>query len=264
MNIVVYFSVLCDTDEVLKSTWAQLGVENIDLGYASRIINPYDETAIEYALRIKDAAVEKGETVEITLFTLGEDIPSTITENLFAVGVDYIHCIEQPTFDFLNTEFQLRAVEQYLRNNSFDYFFMGQQNSYSCDSSLGVRLAARLGLPYVGYIADLHYDDGKLQVKRYTEKGFHSANVSSAAVFSFENTEHPYLRIATLRERLKTRGKTVVSLPAFSEEAQSRHMVLESFEYHPAVRKCVKIEGASVEEQATALLDLFCEEVADV
>lgn len=263
MNIAVYFSVLCDTDEVLKSTWEALSVGQIDLGYANRIINPYDETAIEYALRIKDAAAAAGEAVDVTLFTLGGELPAAITDNLFAVGIDRIHCIGAREFDLLHTDMQLYQVEQYLRAHPFDCLFMGQQNSYSCNSSLGVSLAARLNLPYVGYISHLQYDGGALQVKCHTAKGFQSASVSTQAVFSFENTEHPYLRIATLRERLKTRGKAPELLPLFPGTPQPQPMP-EAFFYRPPLRKCQRIEGDSIASRAAQLLALFQEGVKDV
>lgn len=263
MNIAVYFSVLCDTEEVLRSTWEKLSVEHIDMGYANRIVNPYDETAIEYALRIKDGAAACGEKVNITLFTIGEDLPRTVSENLFAVGVDSIYCINEKERVLLHTGEQLEQLEAYLNTIAFDFLFMGQQNTYSCDSSIGARLASRLNLPYVGYVSHIEYDQGALRVKCHAKSGFLCADVVKSSVFSFENTEHPYLRIATLRERLKTKSWVVEQQSPVKIEGVCEYERLEMLEYKPSVRKCVKIEGNSLSEQARRLLAIFRESVMD-
>jgi len=263
IKILVCFSIVDNTDDVLRSDWEILSKDNLSIDYTQKIINPYDESAIEYALRIKDTASESGMTVHITAVTIGQSLKDIIFKNLFAVGVDRIVLLKNSSQNMFDPDSTSRILENFINSERFDMVFLGQQNSITCSGQTAARLSVYLDLPYTGYIADMELIGDKLRVKCKTRSGFQSASVIPKGVFSFYNTEHPYLRIATLREKLKVAEKQVEEYEAKTDAEHDEELLLESFSYIPMVRKCKMIEGSSTKEKACILLKSFLNDGGD-
>jgi electron transfer flavoprotein alpha/beta subunit len=257
VKILVCFSIVDNTDDVIRSDWEKFSKDNYNIDYTQKIINPYDESAIEYTLRIKDAAAGSGETIHITAVTIGQSLREIIYKNLFAVGVDRIVLLKSSSQVMFDPESTSRILEDFINSGCFDAVFLGQQNSITCNGQTAARLSVYLGLPYIGYITDMGFMGDKLRVKCKTRSGFQTASVPPKGVFSFYNTEHPYLRMATLREKLKVAKKQIEEYDAKTNAGQDEELFLESLSFEPMIRKCRMITGSSTKEKAYLLLKNF-------
>ena len=78
-----------DYEQVLPEDWDAFLQEDAALDYVRQIVNCFDESALELALRIKDYYSQIGEETELTALTIANDSPSFF-KTLFATGYDRV------------------------------------------------------------------------------------------------------------------------------------------------------------------------------
>jgi hypothetical protein len=93
LKIVVCFKVTPDFEQVLPSDFENFS-SDIDLNYVRRIINCFDEAALELALRIKDGRTAKNLPTECVALTYADALQSTFSRAIFAAGFDEIQLIK--------------------------------------------------------------------------------------------------------------------------------------------------------------------------
>jgi len=116
-----------------------------------RRINPYDEAALEAALRIKDQLPESG----IILLTLGEIIAETELRRCLALGADAIYRIDTDLpLDSRTKSTQLAAVAKKL---GADLILCGKESMDRQNGQVAAFMARHLDAPFVSAIVDLEY-----------------------------------------------------------------------------------------------------------
>jgi electron transfer flavoprotein beta subunit len=60
MRILVSFKVTPDFEALREADWAAAAADGVETRYVRRIINCFDESALELALRVADARAEQG------------------------------------------------------------------------------------------------------------------------------------------------------------------------------------------------------------
>lgn len=88
-RIFVSFKMVNDYEQVLPEDWDAFLQEDAALDYVRQIVNCFDESALELALRIKDYYSQIGEETELTALTIANDSPSFF-KTLFATGYDRV------------------------------------------------------------------------------------------------------------------------------------------------------------------------------
>lgn len=152
MNVVVLMKRVPDTETRIQVRDGQVVTEGI-----SWVISPYDEYAVEEALRMVEKVGGK-----VTLVTLGpEEAKETIRKGLALGANEAIH-LNDPAFlggDAVSTAHVLAAACKKLQ---FDIILAGKQAVDEDNSQVGVRVAELLDLPDVNSAisievsADLH------------------------------------------------------------------------------------------------------------
>jgi electron transfer flavoprotein beta subunit len=126
------------------------------------IINPYDEFAIEEALKIRE--VHGGEVVGVTLDPDGNE---TILRKALAMGVDRgVLVVGGDPFDAAATAEILASV---LRSIPFDLLLFGKQSIDSDAYAVPGMVAHRLGLPRATVVVRLTVGDRRVTVHRQIE-----------------------------------------------------------------------------------------------
>jgi electron transfer flavoprotein alpha/beta subunit len=257
IKILTCFSVVNDTDDVTRTDWEKASDQNFIIDYTNQMINPYDEAAIEYALKYKEAAARCGIMAHITAVSVGQSLEEAIFRNLFAVGIDRIVLLRNNAQIAFDPDSVSKILKDFIKGDNYDSIFLGQQNSITCNGQTGARLSVYLGLPLISYISDIQFTKDKLHVICKTRFGFQSAIVEPGGVFCFYNAQHPYLRVATLREKLKVSEKQIEEYMVETDEKQEDELSLVSLSYQPMVRKCKLITGDSTKEKAHLLLEHY-------
>jgi len=140
---------------------------SLDATQVEWIINPYDEFALEAALRLKEAA-GAGEVVVVCLG------PAEATKELrtcLAIGADRAVLLRDPQAAERDALTTAAALAEVVREIGPDLVLCGKQAIDRDQGQVGQRLAHALGLPCVTEIRKLEIRDGRAHVERPGEDG---------------------------------------------------------------------------------------------
>lgn len=148
------------------------------------VISPFDEQAVEAALRIKDAA--KGG--KITAISLGVGLLRDVVKKPLSMGADELILLEDPAFaegDSWSTAYALAMAIKKI--GKFDLIFCGRQASDWDSGQVGSAIAEILGLPSVTIAKKVEVADGKVKVERVTADGYEVVEVTLPALITVSN-----------------------------------------------------------------------------
>ncbi len=151
MNIVVLIKRVPDTETRIQIKDSQVSTEGI-----SWVISPYDEYAVEEALRL----IEK-HTGKVTLVCLGpEDAKETIRKGL-ALGADQAVHLNDPAFLNGDASTTAEVLAAALKKIEYDLILSGKQAVDEDNAQVGIRVAELLDLPHVNAVIKLELSDDK-------------------------------------------------------------------------------------------------------
>jgi electron transfer flavoprotein beta subunit len=136
-------------------------VDEADLKY---VINPYDEFAIEEAIRTKELWAKSNIASEIVGITLGPVAASKSLRDAFAVGVDRgIHILDNARAAN-DAKSISAALAEVCRSENFHLIFAGKQAVDTDSHAVAVMVAERLKMPHMSIVAKCEWE-GSAQVK---------------------------------------------------------------------------------------------------
>jgi electron transfer flavoprotein beta subunit len=152
--------------------------KSIDEAGVKFVPNPYDEYALEEALKLREAA-GTGETV---VYSLGADAAQETIRSALAMGFDRgVHLQAAGTADGLEVA---RALAAELKGSSYDLILFGKLAVDDCNHQVGVMVAELLGLPCITAVAHLTVGNGALEAEREVEGGTEVAAAPLPAVLT--------------------------------------------------------------------------------
>src|SRR5262245_31318885 len=158
MKIAVCVKQVPDTETRIRVAPDGKGIVDADINW---IVSPYDEFAIEEALRLKEA---KGG--EVVLVSLGPDRVQTALRNGLAMGADSALHLKDPLFEAACTLGTARALAAALKTVGADLVLLGQQGVGGDHSQMPGLVAELLDLPQVTMAVKVDVQDGKAVVER--------------------------------------------------------------------------------------------------
>jgi electron transfer flavoprotein beta subunit len=219
------------------------------------IVNPFDENALEAALRIKDAQGGK-----ITVISLGMDLQRNVVKKPLSMGADELVLLEDEAFidgDSWSTAYALAMAIKKI--GEYDLIFCGRQAADWDAGQVGSGIADILGLPSVTVAKKVDIIDGKGRVERVTADGYEVVEVSLPALITVSN-ELGEPRYPTIKGIMAAKRKEPVTWkpadigvdPSKLGAAGRRTKLLKLFQ---PVREgeCEIIEGETLEEAAANL-----------
>jgi len=256
MHIVVAVKQVLDPDGVNSyALWGRLQVDpggrSFTVGDAiPRIINAYDEQAMEVALRMRDS----GTPCEITVMSVGPESCVEILKRCLALGADRAVLVRQeeaPADGFRVAALLAAAIG---RLDGVDLVLCGRQGSDYDQGVVPGVLAEYLDAALVTIAAGIEADGDHVRVARVTPSGIESVEASLPAVVSLSN-EVGLPRYPTSRGMLEARRKRPDVFEASellsNEGAGAIELVAISV---PDVQgHCEIIDGPSAAEKARAL-----------
>src|SRR5437773_8259689 len=153
LKIVVCLKQVPDTETRVKL--APDG-RHIDLTGASLVVNPYDEFAVEEALKLKEAAGSG----EVIVLTLGPAGAGSAIRNALAMGADRGVLLRADLAEADGRSIAAAMAEK-LKEIGPDLILCGKQAIDSDGAQVGPRLAELLSLPCVTVVTKLEIQDGK-------------------------------------------------------------------------------------------------------
>jgi electron transfer flavoprotein beta subunit len=154
---------------------------SIDEAGVKFILNPYDEFAIEEALRLKEAAGAG----EVVVVSLGGDASQETIRTALAMGADRGVLLKADALppDPLPVA---RALADELKAGGYDLVLFGKFAADDYHYATGAMVAELLGLPSVTAISELAIADGKGTAEREVEGGVEVVEFTLPAVLTAE------------------------------------------------------------------------------
>ncbi len=224
-----------------------------------RLMNAYDEQAIEAALRFRDAGTE----CTIAVVCAGAE-SGDVLKHAAAMGADEIVSIpiEATTVDYHVMGDLLAAYVQ--SSGGADLVLCGRQASDDDQGVVPAILAERLDMPLVSIAREVALTDGGgVRVTRVTPDGDEIVECAGPAIVTISN-ELGTPRYPTMAKRMQARKKqpTVVEVASLGlADTALQPRVTLTKQFVPTVQSsCQMIEGASAAELADALVAKLREE----
>ena len=162
MNLIVCVKQVPDTEAKITIAGDGKSIDDAEINY---ILNPYEEFAIEEALRIKEAA-QQGEVI---LVSVGSERAATALRNGLAMGADRAILVADEALENNDPLATATVLAKVIKELDYKLIFCGQQGIGGDNSQVGAMLAELLDLPQVCVVTKLEIMDGKLKAHRQIE-----------------------------------------------------------------------------------------------
>jgi electron transfer flavoprotein beta subunit len=254
MKIAVCIKQVPDTETRIRIAPDGRGIAENDVNW---IVSPYDEFAIEEALKIKEA---KGG--EVVLVSLGPDRVQSALRSGLAMGADSALHLKDPLFEKTDTLGTAWALATALKPLAPDLILMGQQGVGGDNAQVPGLVAEILDLPQVTMAVKIELQEGKATIEREIEGAHETWDVTLPAVVSAQKglNEPRYASLkgimAAKKKLIETKGASDLSLTAEQRAPKTKVVALEL----PPARSAVKMIEGDADTQVKELLRLLHEE----
>ena len=164
MNIAVCLKQVPDTAARLKLTDDNCRIDTSALNY---VINPYDEYALEEALKLKDADPE----TKVVVFTLGEGVQQQILRKALAMGADEAVNIQSTLTDaYAMANILMKAIEEHFQGLP-DIICAGKEATDTNRGEVAPMIAECLNWPSFTSVVSFEKQADKVVLEREVEGG---------------------------------------------------------------------------------------------
>jgi electron transfer flavoprotein beta subunit len=207
MNIAVCVSHVPDTATKVK---VGLDEKSIDPAGVTFIINPYDEFAVEEALKTKDKFGG-----EVTIISIGGPANRETIIKALAMGADKGILLKNES---VKDSFSIaKALAEELKGNNYDIIFFGKQSVDFDDAITGQLTAELLGYNCISVVVDLKIENNKIIAEREIEGGREVVETELPAVITAQKgLNEP--RYASLKGIMAAKKKIINEKPALQTE----------------------------------------------
>lgn len=205
MKIAVCVSHVPDTATRVKVGSDQ---KSIDPNGVTYILNPYDEFAIEEALKLKE---KNGGSPEVILITVGGEASKETLRKALAMGADSAVLLKDDNpRDSVGIA---KALSEEIKALGCDVVFLGKQSVDYDNSITGQLTAEMLGYNCVSVVVSLSIDGNKVIAEREIEGGREVVETELPVVITAQKgLNEP--RYASLKGIMAAKKKTIDEKPA--------------------------------------------------
>ena len=244
MKILVPIKRVVDYNVKIKVKSDNSGV---DLENVKMSMNPFDEIAVEEAVRLK----EKKICNEITAISIGSAKSEETLRTALAVGADKGILVE--TEENVQPLEVAKILKEIINKNSPDLVLMGKHAIDDDSNQTGQMLSALLGWPQGTFASKLEINEKKINVTREIDGGLETLNMELPAIVTTDlRLNEP--RYASLPNIMKAKQKPIekISPGDLNIEIKQRLKTLKVTE-PPKKESGIKID--SVQELVSKLHD---------
>ncbi len=216
MKVMVFIKRTPDTAAIVKPSADGKDIERDNIPF---IINPYDEFAVEEAVRLKES--RNAETVVVSIG--GEEVKEQLRRAL-AMGIDRAVLIKYPEFWKLNPAQVAYAVYEVASREKPDIIITGKVTIDDYTYSIAPYVATKMGYNIITYATKVEYLENGIRVERETDLGTEIWETTFPVVISAERgLNEP--RLPNMRGIMMAKRKPIeeveVNLPDYSYEIRA-------------------------------------------
>lgn len=230
-------------------------------------INPFDEYAIEEAVRIK----EKSENCIVSVITMGPSQAQETLREAIARGCDTAYHIVDRALagsDTLATSYVLSmAIKKISSINKVHLIICGKQTNDSDTGHIGPQIAAHLDIPNTGYVKKIeHISNDSIRVQRLMEDGYDIIEMPLPAVISvIKEINEP--RLPSIKGKIRAKNAHITTWNAKDLGLDmtkigtdgSPTSVIKCFTPQRHTNTGIRIHGTTPREKAVKLLNILIE-----
>ena len=258
MDIVVLVKQVPDTEALVQIAGDGVSIKKDDIKW---VMNPYDELAVEEALRIKEA---KGGSV--TIVSLGPQKTQETIRTALAMGADKGIHINDPLAEGSDSLATAKILAAAVKTLPFNLIIAGQRAVDEDNYQVGAAVAELLGIPHVSLVSKAEILDGKIRCHRAVEGGTVVVEATLPALFTTQRglNEPRYASLPGIMKAKKKplEAKTLADLgldPA-TVGAAHRKVVVKALRLPPERKAVRMIQAETPQAIAAELVRILHEE----
>lgn len=174
----------------------------VELANVKMAMNPFDEIAVEEAVRLKEA----GKATEVVAVSIGEVSAQDTLRSAMAIGADRAILIQRPADLVLEPLDIARLLQQVVNQEQPDLILLGKQAIDDDCNQTGQMLSALLGYAQATFASQVVVEGARLQVTREIDGGLETLSMGLPAIVTTDlRLNEP--RYATLPNIMKAKKK---------------------------------------------------------
>lgn len=251
MNIFVILKQTFDTEEKISIQNGKINEEGVEY-----IINPYDEYAIEEAIKLRD---ELGG--EVTVVTVGPARVETALRTALAMGADKGILVDDESL--FGDEFTIvKVLAAVIQNHPCDLILAGNMSVDNGAGQIGPRLAVELEIPCVTAVTQLSVEGKSVRVTKDVEGDLEVLETSLPLLITAQQgLNEP--RYPSLPGIMKAKKKPIERLNAAdlgldSRDIQAKTVIVD--QYLPPKKEAGRVLLGNLNDQAKELVQLLRQE----
>jgi electron transfer flavoprotein beta subunit len=256
VEIVVLLKQVPATESLVKIADDGVSIKTDDIKF---VMNPYDEIAVEEALRIREAQGGK-----VTIISVGTDKTIEAIRTALAMGADEGVLINDPAAKGCDALGTARILSAALNDIPYDLIIAGQRAVDDDNYQVGAAVAEFLGISGISMVIKEEIADGKIKCHRSIDGGTAVLEATLPALFTTQRgLNEP--RYASLPGIMKAKKKpldtkTLADIGLDLGKVGESVTVIKAMQFPPVREGGRIIEGETVQDKAVELVRLLHEE----
>lgn len=248
MNILVLLKQTFDTEEKIVLQNGQVSEEGVKF-----VINPYDEYAVEEAIKLKE---ELGG--EVTLLSLGPNRTESSIRTALAMGADKAILVDDSTL--FGDEFtSAKVLAKLVKEQDFDLILAGHVAVDDGSSQVPQRISEILDIPIIGTAVKIEFDGNKVTVHRDVEGDTEILEAELPIIVTAQqglnDPRYPSIPGIMKAKKKPLDRKSANDLGISSENVTAKTEITEI--YLPPNKEAGKILVGEIKNQARELVELL-------
>ncbi len=242
MKILVPIKSVLDYEAKIKPNSDGTAIESEGI---KKIVNPFDEIAVEEAVKIKEAGLAS----EVVVVSIGSD--DSITQLRYAMAMGADRAIHVKSDNIIDSHLASKALVEVYKKEEPKLILMGKQAIDSDSGQTPQLIAARLNLANASYASKIEVNETSATVTREVDGGLETVKVNLPAVISTDlRLNEP--RYAPLPGIMKAKKKPLDTFTFQDLNVPEENKVKTLKVYSPPERSAGRILN-SVDELVEAL-----------
>jgi electron transfer flavoprotein beta subunit len=216
------------------------------------VLNPFDENALEAALKIKDAG-----GADITVISMGQRLSKPILRGSLAAGADQLILLEDESFTDFDSYFTAHVLATAIKKaGGYDLILCGRQAGDTDAGQVALGIAEILGILSIPVARKIEVNSSKLIIERIVSDGYEVVEASMPCLITVGG-EIGELREPSVEALMKASKKpTIVWKPqdlGIDLAQLRRDALLKLLDPPSREAKCEFVAGGTPEEAGVNL-----------
>jgi len=216
------------------------------------VLSPFDENALEAALKIKDA-----QESNVTVISLGKKLNRVVASSALAAGADQLVLLQDEAFGEFNTYLTANAIAAAIKKlEQYDLILCGLQAADTNTGQVGTGIASILGIPCIIAARKVELDNDTVRVEKTLPDGYEVLEAPAPAVVTTT------YEVGALREPGVEAFMSAAKKPITTWDAQQLEIDIDNTNRFTMIKmdepvhesKCEMLEGSSSEEKAVKMV----------